>query len=494
MRDKKAIPFFVLSFLFLTAFSVLIYTVNRGDSFDSRSKASILELPEEYKKADFNGDGKVSMVDFGLWLTYFRNFKSNGYGYKEIDAGSGTTCSLDSNGQAYCWGYNEYGQLGNGESGEDADRNMPVIVKQGAIPSSVTLTSIKAGGMHTCGLGGNGKAYCWGRNKNGQLGCGDNADSNTPVAVKPGVIPSTVKLTGISTGYIHSCGLGNDGRAYCWGSNYYGALGNGDNVDSNTPVAVKLGEIPSTVKLISINTGSYHTCGLGNNGQTYCWGQNTNGQLGNGNYETSNIPVAVKPGAIPSTVKLTSIRTGGFHTCGLGNDGRAYCWGFNGEGALGNGGNKNSNMPVAVEHDGVLSGITLTSIYAGVMHTCGLGDNGQAYCWGWNKNGQLGDGSNKNSNTPVVVKQGEISSTVKLKSINAEDVHTCGLGDNGQTYCWGHNGFGQLGNGGNTSSNTPVEVKQGEYLLHGDLNDDSRISMEDFRIWLDIYRKCKDQP
>ena len=80
------------------------------------------------------------------------------------------------------------------------------------------------------------------------------------------------------------------------------------------------------------------------------------------------------------------------------------------------------------------------------------------------------------------------------KEIDGGGIHTCGLGDNGQAYCWGANGFGELGNGGNTSSNTPVEVKQGEYLLHGDLNDDNRISMEDFRIWLDIYRKCKDQP
>lgn len=254
----------------------------------------------------------------------------------------------------------------------------------------------------------------------------------------------------IDAGAEHTCALTTAGAAYCWGLNAVGQLGDGTNTDSNTPVAVSGG-----LSFVVISAGTAHTCGLTTTGAAYCWGRNAAGQLGDGTNTDSNTPVAAG-----GALSFADIDAGGLHTCGVTSGGDAYCWGENGPGALGDGTNTTSNTPMAVAAEPDLE---FASISAGNVHTCALTTAGNAYCWGGNLTGRLGDGSNTDSNTPKVVLGG-----LSFAGISARSIHTCGMTTAGTAYCWGDNDWGELGDGTNIDSNTPVAVEGTLSFTHVD--------------------------
>ena len=365
---------------------------------------------------------------------------AGGVTFASVSAGHNHTCGLTGAGAAYCWGGNAVGQLGDGTG---TDRLTPVAV---AMPAGVTFTSLSAGGSHTCGLTGAGAAYCWGSNGGGQLGDGTTANRLTPVAV---VMPAGVTFTSLSAGFAHTCGRTPAGAAYCWGVNLYGKLGDGTLTTRLTPVAVVM---PAGVTFASVSVGDSHTCGRTPTGAAYCWGLNLGGRLGDGTTTNRLTPVAVM---MPAGVTFTSLSAGFDYTCGHTPAGAAYCWGGNAVGELGDGTMTNRLTPVAVA---MPAGVTVTSLDAGVLHTCGLTPAGAAYCWGYNGSGQLGDGSGTNRLTPVAV---AMPAGVTFTSLDAGGFHTCGLTGAGAAYCWGNNGSGELGDGtSGTIRLTPVAVLQ----------------------------------
>src|SRR5690554_993922 len=361
-----------------------------------------------------------------------------GVTFTSIISGDYHSVALGSDGNAYAWGDNYYGQLGDGTN---TDSNTPVQVQA---PAGVTFTSISAGVNHSVALGSDGNAYAWGDNSAGQLGDGTNTDSNTPVQVQA---PAGVTFTSINGGGYHSVALGSDGNAYAWGDNSAGQLGDGTNTHSNTPVQV---QAPAGVTFTSINGAGYPPVALGSDGNAYAWGDNSAGQLGDGTNTDSNTPVQVQA---PAGVTFTSINGGGYHSVALGSDGNAYAWGDNSAGQLGDGTNTDSNTPVQVQAP---AGVTFTSINGGGYHSVALGSDGNAYAWGDNSAGQLGDGTNTHSNTPVQV---QAPAGVTFTSINGGGYHSVALGSDGNAYAWGDNSAGQLGDGTNTHSNTPVQVQ-----------------------------------
>ncbi|MFL5401825.1 MAG: Ig-like domain-containing protein [Gemmatimonadales bacterium] len=341
------------------------------------------------------------------------------------------TCALTASGAAYCWGYNASGQLGNGSL---VNTLIPVPVSNG-----LRFTLIAGGADHSCGLVASGVAYCWGTNEHGELGTGGGPRSATPVPVS-----GDLRLITLVVGGSHTCGLTNTGAAYCWGWNEDGELGSGSFDASPIPIAV-LGGLSFT----SIIAGAYHTCGLISGGAAYCWGWNYSGQLGNGQLDNSPIPVAVSRG-----LSFSSLAAGfSWHSCGLTIGGDAYCWGEGGSGELGDG----AQDHITLSPHPVLGGLKFSTLTNGFVHTCGRTTAGKAYCWGDDHWGELGDSSVTceicESTTPTAV-YGDLS----FRTLDAGGGHNCGLTYDGVAYCWGRNEFGQLGNGSHVQYSAPVAV------------------------------------
>jgi alpha-tubulin suppressor-like RCC1 family protein len=294
-------------------------------------------------------------------------------GVAQVSAGGAHTCALTMAGGVKCWGYNGYGQLGDGTA-----TNRPTPVDVTGLSSNVTAMS--AGSNHTCALMTGGGVKCWGLNGFGQLGNGSMMNSPTPVDVAG----LTAGVAAVSAGQLsHSCALTTGGGVKCWGANSNGQLGDDSTAQSSTPVDVS--GLANGVAAIS--TGAMHTCALTTGGGAKCWGDNAFGQLGDGTTDDRDTPVDVSG----LTSGVAAVSNGYYHTCALTPGGGAMCWGDNTQGQLGNssvGGQ--SETPAAVS--GLTSGVG--SIAAGsVYDTCALSTAGIVSCWGGNAVGQLGIGT-----------------------------------------------------------------------------------------------------
>ena len=350
-------------------------------------------------------------------------------GVTAISAGSYHTCALTSGGGVKCWGYNEYGGIGDGSL---TTRLTPVDV----IGLSSGVTAISAGATHTCALTSGGGVTCWGGNVYGSLGDGTNRDRLTPVDVT-GVSSG---VTAIIAGGYHTCALTNGGGVTCWGENAFGQIGDGTSTPRLTPV-----DVLGLSGVSAISAGRDHTCALTSGGGIKCWGLNDVGQIGDGSTTNRLIP----SGVVGLNSGMTAISAGSYHTCALTSSGGVKCWGR--KLALGDGTFTESSTPV--DTVGLSSGVS--AITAGWDHTCALTNGGGIKCWGGNAYGQLGDGTNATHLTPVDV----TVASHKVTVISAGDYHTCALTSDGGLTCWGDNQYGQLGNGmSGTNRLTPVDV------------------------------------
>ena len=367
---------------------------------------------------------------------------SNSNKVMAVAAGYRHTCLLTGAGGVRCWGANESGQLGNGTQ---TDSGKPVDVA--GLTSGVI--AIAAGGQHTCAVTRGGGVKCWGHNDGGQLGDGNTnngSDSSTPVDVR-GLASG---VTAIAAGDGSMCALTSAGGVKCWGWNVYGQLGNGQSDPSPTSTTpVDVSGLASGVSAISANL--VQACALTTAGHVKCWGATTDNNTAN-----SNVPVDVS--GLGGGV--TAITAGGLHACAITRGGGVKCWGWNREGELGNGSRTDSKSPVEV------SGLTrgVTALAQGSTHgsfnvlmdtsTCALTSAGGVKCWGPNGDGQLGNGTTRDSSRPV-----EVSGlTSGITAIAVGGSHTCALTKQRGLKCWGNNSNGQLGNGSLTNSPTPVAV------------------------------------
>ena len=340
------------------------------------------------------------------------------------------TCALTSGGGLKCWGNNGSGRLGDNSTDE---RHTPVDV-YGLLSG---VKAVDGGYYHTCAVMTNGRVKCWGSNSKGQLG--DDQDSGTyshkPVYVKNYDDTLLSDAIAVSTGERHSCALTSGGGVKCWGYNFPGCLGDNSINDRHKAVVVttnggvkcwglnthgQLGNdkaagtetrsmTPVDVTGLSsgvatISAGHDHTCAVLANGTAKCWGGNNSGQLGNDppatDWVSHDTPVAVE-----SLSNAAAVAAGREHTCALLNDGSMKCWGYNAYGQLGKGstgGSRETNY-LAASVSGIGSGSSTAAIAAGNNHSCAAFSDWSVKCWGYNSNGQLGDNSTDNRNTPVNV-------------------------------------------------------------------------------------------
>lgn len=332
--------------------------------------------------------------------------------------GESHACALRRTGAVVCWGDNGFGQLGNGTTD---DSNVPVPV------SSLTgVTSLTAGRGHTCARRVDGTVRCWGGNANGQLGDGTTQSRTQRVTVS-----GLASVLSIAAGFAHSCALLANDTLRCWGSSQFGQLGNGSTTQQTLPAPVSTLAGAMTARLIS--AGASHACAIRSTGALACWGNNGNGQLGDGTTTSRALATAV-----PGQTGLVALATGSFHTCTLRVDGLVSCWGSNGTGQIGNGvTGANVLSPFAT------SITDAVALVAGTAYTCALRVGGSVRCWGDGRLGQLGDGALVINPTPVQP-SGLGSNIVAL---GAGVFHTCALRFDGSLRCWGRNEFGQVGDG-----------------------------------------------
>jgi alpha-tubulin suppressor-like RCC1 family protein len=342
-----------------------------------------------------------------------------------LDAGDHHSCALAPGGQAYCWGLNASGQLGNGTLLDDS---LPIPVGGGLV-----FTAISTAIAHTCGLVGSGDAWCWGDNSSGQLGDGSGLNQPLPVQVTGGL-----KFTSIVTGQFHTCALQANGAAFCWGAGASGRLGDGTQTNRLAPTAVAGGHL-----FTMLSAGPSHTCGVATDGTLFCWGANANGRLGDGT--TTN---RTSPTPVSGTLKFLGVSTGGTFSCGIATGGLGYCWGNGASGFLGTGSVTSQLVPTPVS-----GGLVFTAISSAAAHSCALVAAGQAYCWGLNASGELGDGTGTSRLVPTAVLGGLTFSTIREGS-----EHTCARATSGGAYCWGRNDTGALGDGTTLLRASPVGV------------------------------------
>jgi alpha-tubulin suppressor-like RCC1 family protein len=406
-----------------------------------------------------------------------------GVTFQAVSSGALTSCALATTGQAYCWGSNIAGQVGDGTT---TNKAVPTPVSGGHTFVSLTVANVNSFLYMACGVQPDGAALCWGFNP--AVGSKHFTDTcmvaNNPYSCS--LVPRSVEDPPVgrydyaAPGADHVCGVLRSGKVVCGGFNFYGQLGDGTTIGGTAPVAVSL-----PAGLGRLGAGLGYTCWL-TRSDVYCWGNGARGQLGNGATgivaqpytipgawrDVSGIPCAAAtagavscwgqiiarfdtispaPTSTPTPIGGPALRdlTGADDfACGLDSKGAAWCWGSNSYG-LGDGVTTNSRSPVQVT-----GGRTYSAISAYRFHACAIeASTGALFCWGNNADGELGDQTTTSSAVPVAT-----VATSGALEVAAGAYFTCGTENPGLVYCWGRGGQGQLGSPVSGSQLFPIQV------------------------------------
>lgn len=343
---------------------------------------------------------------------------AGGHTFEHLSAIDAHVCGLTKAARVLCWGANRYGE--SDPTSLERGIRSPVEI---AVPG--TPVQAVAGGEFSCTLLEDGRAVCWGRNNEAQLGRG-----STSAREGPGEVAGNERFEQLALGRSHGCGITSSGAAHCWGRNQSTQLGDGTTTMALTPIAAD-----TDVRFSQISATEEYTCAVGLDGLAYCWGHSSSGRLGNGSGPYDGRPVRVV-----DLEGVTQVDAGWYHACALDAQGSAHCWGWNISGGLGVGSTQaelySSDRALAVA-----GGLSFIEISVGVGVTCGRTASYQIYCWGDNLYGGLGIGDAAYEIVPI-----EIPGGISWATVEAGRFFGCGIDDVGTGYCWGE-GYSPNGEG-----------------------------------------------
>lgn len=351
--------------------------------------------------------------------------------YPKLGGGVYYSTAIDKNGKAFGWGYNPYGQVGDNTIDTPS---VPVSV-QGA---AKTFCEIASGDYTTIAIDKNGRVWAWGYNFSGQLGNNSSISQRTPVSI----LGTTKTFCKIDGGNNHTVALEKNGRVWAWGANSVGQLGDNSTTQKCTPISI----LGTTKTFCQISAGASHTVGIDKNGRAWGWGNNVGGRLGNNSTTNQCTPVSVF--AFART--FCKIAAGGSHTVAIEKTGIVWAWGSNSFGQLG----INSNVSRLVPTSILGTAKTFCEISAGTSYTVAIDKNGKVWAWGDNQQGQLGDNSTISKLTPVSI----CGAAKTFCRIVATEAHTIAVDKTGKVWAWGYNTFSGLGNAATANRSTPVAV------------------------------------
>ena len=348
----------------------------------------------------------------------------SGSAFVSLAASNGFSCAARHDGSLYCWGDNSEKQLGIAQA-----RNP--LLSPGQLAGGRWMATT-TGQFHACAMDSSNVVTCWGRADSGQLG---------KVGATNGQV---VQVTDsdwatVSAGAYHTCAKKLDNSLWCWGQNFSGQLGLGLSAPTESDAPAK---IVDDTTWATLSVGSGRGCATKSDGTLWCWGSNSNGQIGVGTTVTAFVPTQVAGSG------FISVSAGASHTCAVHADGTLACWGFNDIGQLGDGTTGQKSVPTRVgASDWALAG-------AGASHTCAIKMDGSLWCWGDNSTGQLGDGTMTNHLQPTRV----TTPAGPWSGLALGNGHTCASLSVGSLYCWGDNSKGQLGDGTTTPRTKPTLI------------------------------------
>ena len=275
-------------------------------------------------------------------------------------------------------------------------------------------------------------------------------------------ISNSASIKSLYSSNNHKCIIDNIGEVYCWGYGHDGILGNGSNNGSFSPVKVVMNGALEGLTIESMALSNNNTCVIASNHKVYCWGDNSYGQLGNNDVLDSNVPVAVDTSGVLSGKNIEKLSISDYHACVIADDHKVYCWGYGLYGQLGNNDDQNSNIPVAVDTSEFLSGKNISLVYASNHNTFAIDSDGVGYAWGSNWHGALGIGNSfgYNITSPKLIDTSDELSGLTIESLYFSQTHTCAIASDHYAYCWGQNRLGILGSGDTVdmSYKSPREV------------------------------------
>lgn len=355
-----------------------------------------------------------------------------------VTAGYLHYCAWDSGGQTYCWGFNQFGQVG-------APASESIVVP--TLIGGHSFSKVEASGQYTCGLSDDGEIYCWGLNYGGELGRPGEPNTHTPTPV-----PIDAEMVDVSAGPAHACGIDEDGEVYCWGRNFVGAVDPGIISDQVlAPTQVNL-----DVAAVQVVTGATSTCVLSEDEEIWCWGYNAYGEMG----REGTLEAIAGPGAVESDEAFAEVSIFGHSICGVTTNQKMMCWGENRFGAVGDGSLADQHTPTEIGDEQ-----SWANVSAGNGHACGIDAAGDLWCWGSNSLGQVGDGRLMFRINAEPVSSGD----VEFSSLLTGNYNLCGVSDD-ETYCWGRNENyqHQTDRPGHSSEPVPLEHWSPDQLALGD--------------------------